>query len=141
MRDLLKRFMARAPWPVALGLLSVVGYLILVDDQARHTLLMSLVGVSEEMDWAQAALISVLAWIGNQVHHRLDALTREVKGLHTTITEFDRDLREDIQSTKDHASGQYHSLAERVTVVEERLDTHEENRAATCPFHSNGRLP
>lgn len=140
MKELLKLVLRRAPWPVALALLAVVGYLIWVDEAARHALLFSLTVAGSELDWAQALLISVLAWIGNQVHQRLDALTTEVKGLHKTMTEFDRDLREDIQAAKTLSASQHHGLSERISVVEGKCNYYEEHRAATCPFHK-GKTP
>lgn len=141
MKDLIKLIAKRAPWPVALALTCVVGYLVWADEAARHSVLMNLTTAGAELDWPITVLISVLAWIGNQVHTRLDALTSEIKGLHATLTEFDRDLREDIQETKSLSAAQYHGLSERIAVVEERCDTYEHHRAKTCPFHSAKKEP
>lgn len=45
-------------------------------------------------------LISVLAWIGNRVHIRLDALTvtvdQKFDQLHTVLSSIERDLRGDL---------------------------------------------
>lgn len=45
-------------------------------------------------------LVSVLAWIGNRVHTRLDALTSTVdtkfNELHTVLSSIERDLRGDL---------------------------------------------
>jgi hypothetical protein len=45
-------------------------------------------------------LIAVLAWIGNRVHTRLDALTETVdkkfEQIHTVLSSIERDLRGDL---------------------------------------------
>ena len=84
-------------------------------------------------------LITVLAWIGKRVDERLNGLTDEVKSLHRTLTEFDRDLRDDIQGSKDLAMDNYHQLSERVAKVEERCDRFDKHRSATFPFHGGER--
>lgn len=128
MKELIKLVMKRAPWPVALILLVALGYIVYLDDEARHAALMTFTSTAEKLDWAQTALIGVLAWIGNRVHMKLDDLTAEVSGLHSTMIEFDRDLRDDIQSHKDASSAQSAALANRVTVIEERCELFERRR-------------
>ena len=136
MKELIKLVLKRAPWPVALALSCVVLYLIYVDEEARHQLLTSLVSASNDLDWAQTALIGVLAWIGNRVHTRLDELTTELKAVRGTITEFDKDIREDIEQAKTSSTNAVHNVSERLAVVEERCDRFDMHRAETCPFHS-----
>lgn len=103
----------------------------MMDDQL-FTLVFSVVGGLLTM------LITVLAWIGNRVDARLNGLTDEVKSLHSTLTQFDKDLREDIQGSKDLAMDNHHQLSERVAKVEARCDKFDMHRAETCPFHKIG---
>lgn len=138
MKDLIRLVAKRAPLPVAVLLLLVLGYLVWTDEAARSVFLTTMVSGAQDLDWAQTALIGVLAWIGQQVHKRLDDLTVEMKGLHKTLIDFDRDLRDDIQSTRDMSSTQYTTLSTRIALVEDRCDHFDRHRASTCPFHHAG---
>lgn len=135
MKELLKLLMKRAPWSVALVLFAILGYLIYTDVAARHALLMALSTAGGDMDWPLTALIGVLAWTGNRVHLNLDELNAQVAGLHQTMLDFDRDLREAIQGTKDLSMTQFHNLSERMAIVEERCDKFDKHRADTCPHN------
>jgi sensor domain CHASE-containing protein len=62
-------------------------------------------------------LISVLAWIGNRVHTRLDNLTATVDAkfeqIHTVLSSIERDLRGDLVD-----------LDRRISRLETRCDLH-----------------
>ena len=60
-------------------------------------------------------LISVLAWIGNRVHSRLDNLTATVENkidqIHEVLTKIERDMRDDLVN-----------LDRRISKLETRCD-------------------
>ena len=134
MNDDLKALLRRIPVSVISAALIILLVLVAADDEARHAVAMGIAHMTaNNIDWAQTALISVLAWIGQNVHRKLDDLTIEVKHLNTTMTDMDRDLREDINNVATKSRELDSHISERVTKLEERCDSFAENRASTCP--------
>ena len=134
MNDDLKALLRRIPVSVISAALIILLVLVAADDEARHAVAMGIAHMTaNNIDWAQTALISVLAWIGQNVHRKLDDLTIEVKHLNTTMTDMDRDLREDINNVATKSRELDSHISERVTKLEDRCDSFEENRASTCP--------
>ena len=141
MNDDLKALLRRIPVSVISAAFIILLVLVAADDEARHAVAMGIAHMTaNNIDWAQTALISVLAWIGQNVHRKLDDLTIEVKHLNTTMTDMDRDLREDINNVATKSRELDSHISERVTKLEERCDSFAENRASTCPHIATSGL-
>lgn len=135
MNDHLKLLFRHIPVSVISAAIIVILVLVTVDEEARHAMAMGIAHLtSSNIDWPQTALISVLAWIGQNVHKKLDDLTIEVKHLNITMTDMDRDLREDINNVATKSRDIDSHLSERVTKLEERCDNFDLHREETCPY-------